>query len=118
MLKISREGKHCRVELFQVNRLNTLLSELVKQQLQDLVEEPGASLIFSLEGIRFIDTAGFEVLQEITAHAARFGSRFKLCNVSDDVRELIILLELEGRLTFCSCSNVDEKVLLELNSRY
>ena len=62
MLKISREGSECRVELFQVNRLNTLFSELVKEQLQELVEEPGISVIFNLEGIRFIDTSGFDVL--------------------------------------------------------
>ena len=115
MLKISREGTQCRVELFQVNRLNTLFSGLVKQQLQELVEEPGTTVVFDLEGIRFIDTAGFEVLQEITAHAIRYGSIFKICNVCDDVKELIILLNLEGQLTFCSCKNVEEKILLVLD---
>ena len=115
MLKIAREGDHCRVELFQVNRLNTLFSGLVKQQLQELVEEPGTTVVFNLEGIRFIDTSGFEVLKEITAQAVRYGSRFKLCNVSDDVRELIILLELEGEFTFCTMDNVEEKILLVLD---
>ena len=115
MLKISREGTQCRVELFQVNRLNTLFSGLVKQQLQGLVEEPGTTVVFNLEGIRFVDTAGFEVLQEITAHAARYGSIFKICNVSDDVKELIVLLGLEGQLSFCSCENVEEKILLVLD---
>ena len=115
MLKIVREDNQCMVELFKVNRLNTLHSGLVKQQLQELVEEPGSSVVFNLEGIRFIDTAGFEVLKEITAHAARYRSTFKLCNVSDDVRELIILLELEGRLIFCNCSNTVEKVVLVLD---
>ena len=95
MLKITRESYQCRVELFQVNKLNTLFSGLVKQQLQELVEESGTSVIFDLEGIKFIDTAGFEVLQEITSRAIHHGSSFKLCNVTDEVKELIILLELE-----------------------
>ena len=115
MLKIVREDDHYSVELFQVKRFNTLFSELVKQQLQELVEEPGASVVFNLEDIRFIDTAGFEVLQEITEHAKRYGSQFKLCNVTEDVRELIILLELEGSFTFCTCVNTEEKILLVLD---
>ena len=115
MLKIAKEDNQFRVELFQVNRLNTLFSGLVKQQLQELVEEPGTNVVFDLEGIRFIDTAGFEVLEEITAHANRYGSEFKLCNVSDDVKELIMLLQLEGQLTFCACQNTEEKILLVLD---
>ena len=115
MLKIVKEGNQCRVELFQVNRLNTLFSELVKKQLEDLVEEPGTSVVFNLEGIRFIDTAGFKVLQDITERAKRSGSQFKLCNVSDDVKELIILLELEDRFTFCICENIEEKILMVLD---
>jgi anti-anti-sigma factor len=115
MLKISREDNHYSVELFQVNRLNTLFSELVKQQLQELLEEPGTSVVFNLEGIRFIDTAGFQILQEITEHATVNGSQFKLCNVSDDVRELIILTELEGSFNFCTRENTEEKILMVLD---
>ena len=111
MLKISREGNECRVELFQVNRLNTLFSELVKVQLKELVEEPGISVIFNLEGIRFIDTSGFDVLKTITEHARRYGSEFKLCNLTDDVKELMVLLELEEELAFCTCVSAEEKIL-------
>ena len=111
MLKITKEGSECRVELFQVNRLNTLLSELVKEQLKELVEEPGITVIFNLEGIRFIDTSGFEVLKTVTAHARNYGSSFKLCNLTDDVKELLVLLELEDQLTLCTCVHSEEKIL-------
>ena len=111
MLKIAKEENQYRVELFQVNRLNTLFSELVKQQLIELVEEPGVSVVFNLEGIRFIDSAGFDVLKTITQHARRYGSEFKLCNVTDDVKELLVLLELEGELAFCTCVSSEEKIL-------
>jgi anti-anti-sigma factor len=111
MIKISREGSECRVELLQVNRLNTLFSELVKEKLQELVEEPGISVIFNLKGIRFIDTSGFDVLKTITENARRYGSEFKLCNVTEDVKELMVLLELEKELTFCTCVPAEEKIL-------
>ena len=115
MLKIAKEGNVFWVELFQVNRLNTLFSDLVKEQLRELIEEPGAEIIFNLEGIRFIDSSGFEVLMEISKHAREHGSQFKLCNVSDDVRELINLLELEERFTICACRNIEEKILVVLD---
>ena len=115
MLKIAKEGSQYRVELFQVNKLNTLFSDLVKEQLRELIEEPGADVIFNLEGIRFIDTSGFEVLMEITNRAREVGSQFKLCNVSDDVKELMILMELEDIFSFVSLENTREKILLVLD---
>ena len=115
MLKIAKEENRYRVELFQVSKLNTLFSDLVKEQLHELIREPGVEVIFNLEGIRFVDSAGFDVLTEITDSARAHGSQFKLCNVSDDVRELILLLELEGRFVFCTCENTAEKILLVLD---
>jgi anti-anti-sigma factor len=103
------------VELFQVNRLNTLFSELVRQQLQELIREPGSEVIFNLEGIRFIDSSGFDVLQEIAAQAREAGSAFKLCNVSDEVKELILLLELETKFHIVACDKVAEKILVVLD---
>ena len=115
MLKIAKEEKHCRVELFQVNKLNTLFSELVKQQLIELVEESGASVVFDLEDIHFIDSSGFDVLLDVSDRAREMGSQFKLCNITDDVRELIILLELEDRFDFTSCKKTREKILVALD---
>jgi anti-anti-sigma factor len=115
MLKIAKEENQYRVELFQVNKFNTLFSELVKQQLIELVEKPGVSVIFNLEDIRFIDSSGFDVLLEVSDRAREVGSKFALCNISDDVRELIILLELEGRFTSVTCEQSREKILLALD---
>ena len=115
MLKISKEENLYRVELFQVNRLNTLFSELVKEQLMELVEEPGTSVVFNLSDVHFIDSSGFEVLLAVSDRAGELGSHFSLCNITDDVRELIILMELEGRFSFVSCENTREKILLVLD---
>jgi len=115
MLKIAKEENQYRVELFQVNRLNTLFSELVKQQLLELVEEPGVSVVFNLEGIRFIDSSGFDVLLEVSDRDRELGSRFSLCNITDDVRELIILTELEGRFEMVTCEHTMEKILMVLD---
>lgn len=115
MLKIAREEDHLRVELFQVNRLNTLFSELVKKQLMELVGEPGNSVLFNLQDIRFIDSAGFDVLCEVTDRARESGSRFQLCNVSEDVRELLILTGLEDCFELVSCPKIKERILMVLD---
>lgn len=115
MLKIVKEGNQYKAELFQVNRLNTLFSGLVKEQLFELIDKPGIEVIFNLEGIRFIDSSGFGVLMEVADRARANGNRFKLCNVTDDVKELIILQELEGRFSFCKLDNTEEKILLVLD---
>jgi anti-anti-sigma factor len=111
MLKIAKEGREVRVELFQVNKLNTLFSDLVKEQLKELVQEPGITVIFNLEAIRFIDSSGFEVLLAITGHAREHGSTFRLCNPTEDVKELMSLLELEEKFSFCTCAPAEEKIL-------
>ena len=115
MLKIAKEENRYKVELFQVNRLNTLFSDLVKQQLIELVEEPGVSVVFNLEDICFIDSSGFDVLLEVSDRARNAGSQFTLCNITDDVRELIVLTELEGRFTFVTCKNSREKIQMVLD---
>lgn len=115
MLKIAKEENQYRVELFQVNKLNTLFSELVKQQLTELVEKPGVTVVFDLQDIRFIDSSGFDVLLEVSDRAREAGSQFALCNITDDVRELIILMELEDSFTLVTCENRREKILLVLD---
>lgn len=115
MLKIAKEENQYWVELFQVNKLNTLFSELVKQQLIELVEEPGASVVFNLDDIRFIDSSGFDVLVEVSNRAGMTGSQFILCNITEEVMELIVLLELEDSFDIMSCENTGEKILMVLD---
>jgi anti-anti-sigma factor len=115
MLKVAKEKDFYRVELFQVNRLNTLFTDLVREQLTELLENTGTKVIFNLKGIRFIDSEGFKMLLEITEYALQRGSEISLCNITEDVKELIILLDLEGRLRFCQYENPKEKILLVLD---
>ena len=115
MLKIARENRQYRVELFQVNKLNTLFSELVKQQLRELVEEGDTSVVFHLENVRFIDSSGFDVLKEVSERARQYGSRFQLCNISEEVKELLVLLELEHCFEICTCQKSEEKILADLS---
>lgn len=115
MLKIAKEEHQTRVELFQVNKLNTLFSDIVRQQLMELVEKPGASVIFNLKDVRFIDSTGFDVLLEVADRAGKSGSQFILCNVHEEVQELLTLLELENSFEFAFCEHSPEKILQVLD---
>lgn len=115
MLKVAKEEGRYLVSLFQVNKLNTLFSELISQQLSDLVNEPGRVVIFNLEGVRFIDSAGFATLLRASEIAKARSAVFKICNVSVEVLELIELTELKDTLPICECAAVKEKILMELD---
>lgn len=115
MLKVAKEEGRYLVSLFQVSKLNTLFSELISQQLNDLVGTPGRTVIFNLEGVRFIDSAGFGTLLHALEIAKARSSEFKICNVSDEVMELIELTELADKLPICECAGVKEKIVMELD---
>ncbi len=115
MLKIAKEDGRYLVSLFQVNKLNTLFSELIFQQLSDLVSEPGRKVIFNLQGVRFIDSSGFATLIRTTEIARAKSAEFKICNVSDEVMELIELTQLKDKLPICECLEVREKIIMELD---
>ncbi|MEX0987921.1 MAG: STAS domain-containing protein [Bacteroidales bacterium] len=115
MLKVAKEEEKYLVSLFQVNKLNTLFSELISQQLNNLVSQPGRHVIFNLQGIRFIDTAGFNVLERVTELSRARGCTFQICNITGEVSELIELMGLQGSLNIIPVLDVKEKIVMELD---
>lgn len=115
MLKIAKEEERYLVSLFQVNKLNTLFSELISQQLNDLVSVSGRDVVFNLEGIRFIDTAGFNTLERVTKLSRVSGSRFRVCNIGAEVQELLDLTGMEGALDIIPRLEVKEKIVMEFD---
>jgi len=115
MLKVAKEDDRYLVSLFQVNKLNTLFSELISQQLNDLVSVPDRKIIFNLEGVRFIDSSGFKTLLKACEISNAVGSSFQICNISSDVQELIDLTELNDSLNIVPTLEVKEKIVMELD---
>jgi len=116
MLKVAKEKEErYMVSLFQVNKLNTLFAELISKQLNDLVSVAGRHVIFNLERIRFIDTAGFESLEKATAIARAKNSRFQLCNINEEVQELIELTGMQEKFDIIPRMEVKETIVMELD---
>ena len=82
------------VKLKDTNRLNSLITEPVKEKLLEFFNKPNVNLAFDLQGISFIDSSGFGVFLSAMKAANNNYGQFKICNVNEDVMELFKLLQL------------------------
>ncbi|MDX2432378.1 MAG: STAS domain-containing protein [Bacteroides sp.] len=82
------------VSLSETNRLNSLISDTVKEQLLEYYLKPNVDLIFNLQGISFIDSSGFGIFLSALKAASNNYGQFKICNVNPEVMELFKLLQL------------------------
>ena len=114
MIEIRKEGTRARVYMGCLNSIVAGDIGWLRETLLDQLKDEGNRVILDIATIRTIDRDGFGMLQELTRSARDAGSRFMLCNVPDEIRELIILQDLEGELMFCLCDNDDELVRLDL----
>lgn len=116
MLKVAKEEEKFIVSLFNVNKFNILFSELIKEQLNDLVSVPGRHVILNLSGIRFIDSSGFSTLKLAAEISHSRGSRFQLCNVGDEVKELLTETDVYNEFEILTTDEVQEKPTLGLDN--
>lgn len=82
------------VSLPDTNRFNSPNTETVKEELREIFTKANVDMVFSLEGINFIDSSGFGVFLAALKAAGNNYGRFKICNVSPGVMELFKLLQL------------------------
>ena len=82
------------VRFKDTKRLNSLITEPVKESLLDHFNKPNVKLAFDLQGITFIDSSGFGVFLSALKAASNNQGEFKICNVNGEVMELFKLLQL------------------------
>lgn len=96
MLKVELINNVYVASFENINRFNALITEPVKEQLNNLFNKPNTKLILNLEGISFIDSSGFGVFLSVMKTASVNYGHFKLCNISKEVMELFKLLQLHN----------------------
>jgi len=106
MLKVELINNVYVASFENINRFNALITEPVKEQLNNLFNKPNTKLILNLEGISFIDSSGFGVFLSVMKTASINFGHFKLCNISREVMELFKLLQLHN--VFEIYSNFDD----------
>ncbi len=106
MLKVDLINNVYVASFENINRFNALITEPVKEQLNNLFNKPNTNLILNLEGINYIDSSGFGVFLSVMKTASINFGHFKLCNISKEVMELFKLLQLHN--VFEIYSNMDD----------
>ncbi|MBN1144598.1 MAG: STAS domain-containing protein [Bacteroidales bacterium] len=99
MLKVEKINNITVVRFDNIDRLNALISEPVKEDLKSFFNTPGTRLILNLEGIRYIDSSGFGVFLSILKASTNNKGTFKMCCFSSEVIELFKLLQLHNIFT-------------------
>ncbi len=102
MLKVEKINNITVVRFDNIDRLNALISEPVKEDLKSFFNTPGTRLILNLEGIRYIDSSGFGVFLSILKAATNNKGSFRMCCFSPEVIELFKLLQLHNVFTLYS----------------
>jgi anti-anti-sigma factor len=95
MLKVKIEDGAYRISFHKISRLNSMIADLLREELIKMVSKPGREVVLSLKGISFIDSAGFQAIMAVVNHANGIGSRFRICDVSGDVYELLNLRKVK-----------------------
>ncbi len=91
-----------------VSKLNILVAQSLKEEMAQYLNKPGKKIVLNLEGVEYVDSSGFGALLSILRNAKNNESTFKICNISEDVMELVKLLQLHN--VFEIHNSVDECV--------
>jgi len=95
MLTVDQIENKYLVSFYNVSKLNVLNSKEIELQLLPLVCKKDSSLILNFSGIKFIDSSGFETLMNIYKESKINDSVVNFINLSDDLKELVKLVELD-----------------------
>ena len=95
MITVDRIENTYLVSFFNISKLNVLNSKEIEMQLMPMVNQPDSVLTLNMTGIKFIDSSGFEMLLNLYKTAKINNSNLKLLNISDELTELIKLVELD-----------------------
>jgi anti-sigma B factor antagonist len=109
MLKIEKINDVHVARFENADRFNALITEPVKEKLKSVFVESGTKLVFSLEGIRFIDSSGFGVFLSVMKTAANTKGQLRICCISKEVMDLFKLLQLHN--VFDIHDTVEESIL-------
>ena len=98
MFKITRDKNHFIVSFCNTNRVNCFLIEELSKQLSLFLNAPGCEVSINFKGIDFIDSSGFNFLMILAKKAREHKFKYRLCHVSDEVRELFSRTDLADQI--------------------
>ncbi len=94
MLKIDTIGDVTEVKFDNIQKLNVLISETIKTDLQKLFEKPNAKVLINMEGVHFLDSSGFATLLSVSKAAKKTEGQIIFCNIGASALDLFKVLQL------------------------
>lgn len=89
------EWERCIIaEFIDLKRFTLAVTEEVKSELKPILIQGNIKLIFNLEPIEFVDSSGIGCIISLVKTAKSNHSEIKLCNLSNEVMEVMELLHL------------------------
>ena len=79
------------VSFFNISKLNILNYKEIELQLLPMVSQKGSSLTLNLNGIRFVDSSGFEALLSLYKTAKINDSNLKLINALTKTHTIVTI---------------------------
>lgn len=96
MVKVESKNDIDIVSFEEINKLNVLVAQQVKDAILKVTEKDNPKVLLDLAAIGYIDSTGFGVLLSVLRACKNNKGVFKICNISDDVMELVKLLQLQN----------------------
>jgi anti-sigma B factor antagonist len=84
------------MKLGETDRLYALNANLAKEKMNEILSQPKSRLIIDFEKINFIDSSGFGALLSALKTSKEHKSFIKLCNINQEVMDLIELMQLDS----------------------
>ena len=94
MLKINSNGDVTEVKFDNIQKLNVLVTDAIKAELQKIFEKPNAKVLINIEGIHFLDSSGFATFLSVSKIAGKNNGQIIFCNVSNSALDLFKVLQL------------------------
>lgn len=93
-VKLDQKGKYSILQFQNLKNLDANSAHRVKAEVKGLLDDEVKSVIVDLENIQFIDSTGFGALISILKTVKSRGGRLILSSVSNEVQELMDLMQL------------------------
>ena len=95
MIKIERRDK-IDIVSFSVNKINALITDNIREEIDKLSETSNAKIIIDLSGVEYIDSSGFSCFLSIIRTVRNNYGIVKFTNPAPNVMELLRMLHLDS----------------------
>lgn len=110
MIIKEKTGYINRVAFIQPLRLSLLNSEIVKEELMACFHRNTIHVVLDMGLVKYIDSSAIRMLYEVNIYTRKLGILFSLDNVSEDLKELLQLLNVYDE--FHIYSAIDKAIII------